>query len=145
MTDLSEQILELRIQGKTYNQIREITGASKGTISYWVGEGQRDKNAVRQRARRRTVSDFYQKIKQETPCMDCKENYPYWIMDFDHLGNKEFQISNYRRHGKTLDDVREEILKCEVVCANCHRNRTHSRKQFSTTDSQFNDISDHYK
>ena len=27
----------------------------------------------------------------------------------------------------TLDDLRAEIAKCEVVCANCHRIRTKGR------------------
>ena len=34
MTKLKEQILALRAEGKTYNEIAKITGASKGTISY---------------------------------------------------------------------------------------------------------------
>ena len=145
MTALSEEILRLRAEGKTYNEIKALTGASKGTISYWVGEGQRDKNVARQRNRRRTISDYFQKVKQETPCADCGENYPYWMMDFDHLGDKEFQISSYRHQGKTFDDVKKEIAKCDVVCANCHRNRTHSRRKFSETNSQFNDVVSYYE
>jgi hypothetical protein len=145
MTALSDRILELRRQGKTYNEIKELTGASKGTISYWVGESQRDKTVTRQRNRRRTISDTFQKIKQESPCADCGENYPYWIMDFDHLGDKEFQISSYRKHGKNLEDILREIAKCDVVCSNCHRNRTHARKVYSETNSQFNDVSAYYE
>ena len=39
---MKEQILKLREEGKTYNEIQKITGASKGTISYHCGEGQKD-------------------------------------------------------------------------------------------------------
>ena len=38
-----DEILRLREEGKTYNEIKEITGASKGTISYHCGEGQKEK------------------------------------------------------------------------------------------------------
>ena len=37
MSELRDQILALRADGKTYNEIAKITGASKGTISYYCG------------------------------------------------------------------------------------------------------------
>lgn len=40
---MKEQILELRAQGKTYNEIKEILGCSKSTISFHCGEGQKEK------------------------------------------------------------------------------------------------------
>ena len=44
-----DEILRLRAEGKTYNQIREITGASKATISYHCGEGQVAKARAREK------------------------------------------------------------------------------------------------
>lgn len=40
---VKQQILELRSEGKTYNQIKDILGCSKGTISYHCGDGQKEK------------------------------------------------------------------------------------------------------
>lgn len=60
------------------------------------------------------------------PCADCGENDPV-ILEFDHLGNKSFDIGQalpYRNWQSILD----EIAKCEVVCANCHRRRTARRR-----------------
>lgn len=45
-----DEILRLRAEGKTYNQIKEITGASKGTIAYHLGAGQKEKARARQLA-----------------------------------------------------------------------------------------------
>lgn len=47
-------------------------------------------------------------------------------MEFDHLRDKEFTIS---RHGLTvsIDRLKPEIAKCDVVCSNCHRSRTYAR------------------
>jgi hypothetical protein len=51
-------------------------------------------------------------------------------MDFDHreVSDKLFNIGRDALAGRcSLDALRVEISKCEVVCANCHRFRTHSR------------------
>ena len=42
-----ERILELRKRGYSYNEIKAKTGYSKGTISYHVGEGQKEKTKTR--------------------------------------------------------------------------------------------------
>lgn len=47
--DKKEDILRLRAEGKSYNEIQRITGASKGTISYHCGAGQKEKSAARRR------------------------------------------------------------------------------------------------
>lgn len=52
MTIKKEQILALGKQGKSYTEIQEITGASKGTISYHLGDGQKVKTYARTVARR---------------------------------------------------------------------------------------------
>ena len=62
------------------------------------------------------------------PCTDCGETDPV-VLEFDHLRDKRFNISNalpYRNWQSILD----EIAKCEVVCANCHRRRTAERRGF---------------
>lgn len=60
-------------------------------------------------------------------CVDCGENNPI-VLEFDHIKGKSFTIS---RHGKdqTTEAVKEEIKKCEIRCANCHRIKT--AKQFN--------------
>ena len=60
------------------------------------------------------------------PCRNCGESDPV-VLDFDHQGDKTFAIGEvltYRRWERIL----EEIVKCEVVCANCHRRRTARRR-----------------
>lgn len=65
---------------------------------------------------------------KDRPCADCGGSHPYWAMDFDHIrGTKLFNIANATRAGKSLKAIKAEIDKCEVVCALCHRYRTHGR------------------
>lgn len=62
------------------------------------------------------------------PCMDCGIQYPTYIMDFDHVrGVKRFYIGGAA--GRSLKTLGEEIAKCDVVCSNCHRERTHRRQR----------------
>lgn len=58
--------------------------------------------------------------------MDCGEADPV-VLDFDHLEDKLDDVSTIVNNG-TWEAVLAEIKKCEVVCANCHRRRTISRR-----------------
>ena len=59
------------------------------------------------------------------PCVDCGEDDPI-VLDFDHLdgAKKTDTISRMVRNNVTNDRLLEEIAKCVVRCANCHRRRT---------------------
>jgi hypothetical protein len=63
------------------------------------------------------------------PCKDCGEADPI-VLEFDHLGDdKAFNIAKGIRD-RSWQAVLDEIAKCEVVCANCHRRRTARRHGF---------------
>ena len=86
--------------------------------SYFVERAARQKLALREHLRY---------LKETTPCADCGGKFPYFVMDFDHREEfeKEFGIcgSLRRSHKRVL----AELKKCDTVCANCHRIRTHTR------------------
>lgn len=56
-------------------------------------------------------------------CVDCGEK-DIIVLDFDHLGDKKNSISRMMHDCVSLDLMEEEISKCEVRCANCHRRKT---------------------
>lgn len=79
--------------------------------------------------RRKHDQNLYNKGKElvnkykDVPCADCGHKYPPCVMDFDHIKDtKKFTIANKLR---SVELLLQEIAKCEVVCANCHRIRTH--------------------
>lgn len=74
------------------------------------------------------VTAQVRELKESTPCTDCGVKYPYYVMDFDHLSDKEYPIANMISQGYSMETVQKEIDKCEIVCANCHRVRTHERR-----------------
>lgn len=73
---------------------------------------------------RKRVAEHVRKLKDK-PCADCKIKYPYYVMQFDHLGEelKTAGIAQLR----TIAAIDIEVKKCEVVCANCHAERTQKR------------------
>lgn len=62
------------------------------------------------------------------PCVECGEADPI-VLEFDHINpeEKEKSISALVRSRK-WESVMQEIEKCQVLCANCHKRRT--AKQF---------------
>ena len=60
------------------------------------------------------------------PCADCGESDPV-VLEFDHLGDKLFDIGT-ALPCNNWESILAEMLKCEVVCANCHRRRTKRRQ-----------------
>lgn len=63
------------------------------------------------------------------PCADCDVQYPPYVMEFDHVrGEKVREVANFIRFFD-LDKFFAEVEKCDVVCSNCHKERTHRRKE----------------
>jgi hypothetical protein len=79
--------------------------------------------SMRANVRRR---EFMRETKSR-PCADCGVQYPYYVMDFDHRVGEEKVFEMNRVSYVTLGALKREIEKCDVVCANCHRERTHQR------------------
>ena len=59
-------------------------------------------------------------------CIDCGETDPV-VLDFDHVNpRKKFKsVSKMLSGHYSWNSVLEEIEKCQVRCANCHRRRTY--------------------
>jgi hypothetical protein len=59
------------------------------------------------------------------PCVDCGETNPV-VLDFDHVkGQKSFNIGRaISGSHRSWQKIMDEISKCEIRCANCHRKKT---------------------
>lgn len=92
----------------------------------------KDKHIARKAAyvawRRDAVRDMIRNAKA-VPCTDCKKEYPYYVMDLDHVRGKSFGFGTVL-HGKwrSVSALESELAKCEPVCSNCHRERTYTRR-----------------
>jgi len=69
-----------------------------------------------------------QAIKSASGCLDCGYNQNPEALEFDHVrGEKRDTLAAMAGYKK--ETLLEEISKCEIVCCNCHRIRTHERRQ----------------
>jgi hypothetical protein len=89
-------------------------------------EDVQDRVKIKRRLYRRIIWE----IKSFSPCMDCGVQYPPYVMDFDHRPgvDKKFVMADVTKIS-SVTKLLEEIDKCDVVCSNCHRERTWSRKE----------------
>lgn len=116
---VDEARTKLRAAKRVQNQLeRRAPKQSKATL---------DKKRVNDRAkrdvRRRLLAQF-----KSRPCVDCGGVFDPVCMDWDHLPGKS-KLFTISRDALTrgLEDMLDEMVKCELVCSNCHRLRTKFR------------------
>lgn len=83
----------------------------------------------RTRKSRKIKSDYIRKIK-DVPCADCHTKYPHYVMDFDHRDKRDkiTNVASLVTRNWSIEKIKSEIKKCDIVCANCHRIRTYKDK-----------------
>jgi hypothetical protein len=108
---------------RTYAQIQERK-ARLGPDKWTPGKSARIEY---RRARWRANAKFLNEIRR-VPCADCGVRYEPWVMQFDHRDGtkKKFLVSRMIHRGRKT--ILEEVAKCDIVCANCHRERTYQRR-----------------
>lgn len=96
----------------------------------------RNREAHYQRIKRllaQNKSKLFEYLKTH-PCVDCGEKNPI-VLEFDHITNEKTGSISYLLNWLKCSwpTILEEIEKCEVRCANCHRVKTF--KQFGWSKS----------
>jgi hypothetical protein len=75
------------------------------------------------------IRDWYRDLKSGKPCADCGGVFHYSAMEWDHRPGtaKVALVSTLVVKTNSKRRVLEEIVKCDLVCANCHAVRTFDR------------------
>lgn len=103
------------------------------------------KHIVRVRSNeRKTTLAVQRKIKEYLlthPCIDCGES-DWIVLEFDHCkGKKKLAIASMIHRNYSWKVILEEINKCEVRCANCHRKKTaKQRNSYRYVDSLIKEL-----
>jgi hypothetical protein len=64
------------------------------------------------------------------PCIDCGEADPC-CLEFDHVRGKKRDVVPRMIGNYSWESILNEISKCEVRCANCHRKRHAKRRSLA--------------
>ncbi len=86
------------------------------------------RTAVRKRESWRRQGRMLDELR-DRPCADCGGRFPPCAMDFDHRdpGSKRSGVTRLIGRAGT-ERLLDEVAKCDIVCANCHRLRTFERR-----------------
>ena len=116
---LSKGIRQAQCKSCTRSYVRDHYNKNK---EYYLLKAKRRNEQIRI-----TVRRYLWEFLSNHKCIDCGEKDPI-VLEFDHIRDKLFAVSSIGRNRSMLQ-IKREIEKCEVRCANCHRRKT--AKQFS--------------
>ena|SRR5579872_3385032 len=76
------------------------------------------------RKKRRQNRERMLQILSRSACVDCGETDPL-VLEFDHVrGEKVQNVGDLINSLVSWERIEDEIAKCVVRCANCHRRKT---------------------
>lgn len=105
----------------------------------------RSKRIEQAKNRRKKHADYLFKITfdilKNNSCVDCGEK-DIIVLDFDHRDSKNFDISTLVHSACSEEKLLNELDKCDIRCANCHRRKTaktqnYRRYRFVTASEGF--------
>jgi len=81
----------------------------------------KEKEKLRTKERRANTINWLQKYKDNLQCCRCDENFNK-CLHFHHINpeDKIMGIANMPHNGYSITNIKKEIDKCIVLCANCH-------------------------
>lgn len=80
--------------------------------------------------RKLLIKQWLKDYKKNLSCSKCDEDHPA-TLEFHHIKRheKEKSIGNMTGDGFSIKKILEEIKKCEVLCANCHKKLHYKEKK----------------
>lgn len=109
-----DQILKLRSEGKSYRQIQSILSCSKGTISFHLGQGQKERSSLRGKINKKNEHPYLKKLthffddrpksKNRIPNSSAKRKIRFKIEKF-------FRVKNMPKYNPPTFSVKEIIEK----------------------------------
>jgi hypothetical protein len=71
--------------------------------------------------RKISIRNFINELKLTLSCLECKESHPA-CLQFHHRNpqEKSFEIAVSCIKMYSIETIKSEINKCDVLCANCH-------------------------
>lgn len=125
--NLEKSIEDFAFKNKSRNirhsACKQCTGSATAAHYTQNPRYYKDKAKERDKIVRTENLQFVIDYLKQHPCVDCGESDPL-VLEFDHIRDKDKNVSRLVAERASLDRIKEEIEKCEVRCANCHRRKT---------------------
>ena len=121
-----EDILRLRAEGKTYGEISQELGCSKGTVAYYLKDTQEYSVKEVKMPVSSVFSDkiitYIENYKIKRPCAGCSQYLHHSQMDFLDA-HRETEIVKMVVDQETLEEAKRQITQLKFICSNCNRLR----------------------
>jgi hypothetical protein len=125
----TEYFIKSKVTGRLHAQCKECYREHRK--SYYSAHYNKYRQEYRNRAkirREKLKLEFRMNMLEylsDKYCKDCGES-DNRVLELDHIDpeQKLFSISQAVRLGYGWSDVIDEIKKCQILCANCHKCRT---------------------
>lgn len=145
MLNLNHMIKDLRLKHKTCSTCKNKLSVSdfarnshspdgyrsncrecaRGSKARWYVD---NKGKVQsKRKNRRDKTKYFVICEKQKPCMDCGKQYHHTMMEFDHVRGVKSGTVSEMITSFSINKLKAEIAKCDLVCALCHRARTWNR------------------
>lgn len=108
-----------KAEGKRHSQCKECRRKADNE-RYATDEKRREAVKAVHDNQVKLLKHYVREIKEASKCAICGDE-RWYVLDFHHLSDKSFTISQKVHEGISLDKLKKEIEKCICVCANCHR------------------------
>lgn len=126
MSNYKEDIIRLRNEGKSYGEISEILGCSKGTVAYYLKD-KTEKPA--ETSGKESTSPYAEKvityinnIKDTKPCVVCGQYLHQSQLDaFDGTDIDKIVATVFDK--ESFGESKRRIGQLKFICANCDRLR----------------------
>lgn len=79
-------------------------------------------------------NNFIRDYKAAHGCKDCGEK-DWIVLELDHRDPSTKLHTPANLNKRSWSIIHEELSKCDVRCANCHRRRTYKERHWMTKDS----------
>lgn len=123
----------------------------KANIEKWQSKN-KDKVRLYKRKhksqKREILTNYINNFKASSKCTKCNEN-TVCCLEFHHRDKKQKiqNINKFIASGSSIESLKNEINKCDILCSNCHR-KTHFYKKPTDRTLKFKfvyDIKQHSK
>ncbi|HEX9386386.1 MAG TPA: hypothetical protein VF918_08700 [Anaerolineales bacterium] len=112
-----------RLRGKRHAVCKICTAKRSSNWYYQNQDRQKENVRLNNQSYRQNARDYVWDYLTTHPCSICGEPDPL-VLEFHHTGQKDNEVSRLMGRGASLDALKAEIEKCQVVCSNCHRRIT---------------------
>ena len=116
---MKSEILKLKKEGKSYNEIQRIVGCSKSLICYYCGNEQKLKNKIRHKKHKKTLNNNNKRKKDNfsftngnRKCKSKRVNHTFTAEEFKEkiINNPEFYLS-----GRKINLLQSKTYHCDHI------------------------------